>query len=301
MNITAHATRQSRAKRWCFTLNNYNDEQQQRLRELAADTEFLIFGREIGAQGTPHLQGFVIFKNQLRFNRVQELLPGCHLSVARTVSQAAEYCRKDGDFEEFGQIPLDTSGKRSDIDRFKEAVENGEVKTFSDALLDHSAVYAKYPNFVHNYIEEKLTKKREIPRHELREWQQVLWNDLERQVDVRKIIFIVDKVGNSGKSWFCDYVQELKSNVQIITPGKKTDMALAFNTTTEILFLDAPRSKQSDFIQYDFLEDIKNGRIFSSKYNSKMKYFPSPHVVVMMNEMPDMTKLSDDRYDVRQV
>lgn len=301
MNITNHTTPQSRAKRWCFTLNNYDDEKQQQVRQLAISAEFLVFGREIGATGTPHLQGFIIFKDQLRFNRVQELLPGCHLSVARTVQQAAEYCRKDGDFEEFGTIPVDTSGKRSDIDRFKEAVENGEVKTFSDALLEHSSVYAKYPNFVHNYIETKLTKKRDIPRHELRTWQQDLWSDIERQVDVRKIIFIVDVIGNSGKSWFCDYVQELKSNVQIITPGKKTDMALAFCTTTEILFLDAPRSKQSEYIQYDFLEDIKNGRIFSSKYNSKMKYFPSPHVIVMMNENPDMTKLSEDRYDVRQV
>lgn len=301
MNITSHATPQSRAKRWCFTLNNYNDEHQAALRELAPNTEFLIFGREVGESGTPHLQGFVIFKDQLRFNRVQQLLPGCHLSVARTVFQAAEYCRKDGDFEEFGTIPVDSSGKRTDIDRFKEAVENGEIKTFSDALLEHSAVYAKYPNFVHNYIEAKLTKKRDIPRHELRDWQQTLYGDLERQVDARKIIFIVDVEGNSGKSWFCDYVQELKSNVQILTPGKKTDMALAFLTTTEILFLDAPRSKQSEFIQYDFLEDVKNGRVFSSKYNSRMKTFPSPHVVVMMNEEPDMTKLSADRYDVRRV
>jgi Putative viral replication protein len=301
MNITNHTTPQSRAKRWCFTLNNYDDESQQRVRELATSSEYLVFGREVGDSGTPHLQGFIIFKNQLRFNRVQELLPGCHLSVARTVSQAAEYCRKDGDFEEFGTIPVDTSGKRSDIDSFKEAVENGEVKNFHDALLNHSAVYAKYPKFVHSYLEAKYTKKKEIVRHELREWQSILYSDLERQVDERKIIFIVDEKGNSGKSWFCDYVRELKPNVQILTPGKKADMAYEFYTATEILFMDAPRSKQSEFIQYDFLEDVKNGRIFSTKYESQMKYFKPPHVVVMMNESPDMTKLSEDRYDIRRV
>jgi Putative viral replication protein len=271
MNITNHTTPQSRAKRWCFTLNNYDDESQQRVRELATSSEYLVFGREVGDSGTPHLQGFIIFKNQLRFNRVQELLPGCHLSVARTVSQAAEYCRKDGDFEEFGTIPVDTSGKRSDIDCFKEAVENGEVKTFRDALLNHCSVYAKYPRFVHSYLEAKYTKDREIVRHELREWQSVLYNDLERQVDDRKVIFIVDEKGNSGKSWFCDYVRELKSNVQILTPGKKADMAYEYYTATEILFMDAPRSKQSEYIQYDFLEDVKNGRIFSTKFQSQMK------------------------------
>lgn len=301
MNITNHTNNQSRAKRWCFTLNNYNDESQARVRELATNSEYLIFGREIGESGTPHLQGFICFRDQLRFNRVQALLPGCHLSVARTVQEAADYCRKDGDFEEFGTIPVNASGKRSDIDDFKEAVANGEVKTFRDALLNHSAIYAKYPRFVHSYLEAKLTKDKVLVRHELRNWQSVLFADLERQVDDRKIIFVVDEVGNSGKSWFCDYVRELKTNVQILTPGKKADMAYEYYTATEILFMDAPRSKQSDYIQYDFLEDIKNGRIFSTKYESQMKYFKPPHVVVMMNENPDMTKLSFDRYDIRRV
>lgn len=300
-NITQHATKQSRAKRWCFTLNNYDEDKQQAVRELAANSEYLVFGREVGESGTPHLQGFIIFKDQLRFNRVQEMLPGCHLSVARTVQKAAEYCRKDGDFEEFGTIPADTSGKRSDIDVFKEAVENGEVESFHHALLEHSSVYAKYPRFVHSYLEAKLTEKNQLERYPLMDWQQKLFEDLERQVDTRKIIFIVDVTGNSGKSWFCDYVREMKSNVQIMTPGKKADMAYEYFTPTKILFMDCPRSKQSEYIQYDFLEDVKNGRIFSTKYESQMKYFKPPHVVVMMNENPDMSKLSEDRYDVRRV
>lgn len=299
--VVLPTNQQSRAKRWCFTLNNYDDEKQEAVRKLGADSEYLVFGREVGESGTPHLQGFIIFKNQLRFNRVQEMLPGCHLSVARTVQKAAEYCRKDGDFEEFGSIPADSSGKRTDIDIFKEAVENKEVLNFHDALLNHSSVYAKYPRFVHSYLEVKLTEKEVPVAHPLMPWQQKLWNDIERQVDKRKIIFIVDKEGNSGKSWFCDYVFEIKSNVQIITPGKKADMAYEYFTPTKILFMDCPRSKQSEFIQYDFLEDVKNGRIFSTKYESKMKHFKSPHVVVMMNEDPDMTKLSLDRYDIRHV
>jgi len=70
---------------------------------------------------------------------------------------------------------------------------------------------------------------------------------------------------------------------------------MALDTSIRVLFLDCPRSKQGDFIQYDFLENVKNGRIFSGKYESGMKYLDPVHIVVMMNEDPDLSKLSRDR------
>lgn len=78
-------------------------------------------------------------------------------------------------------------------------------------------------------------------------------------------------------------------------------MVYALNTLgykPTIVIVDAPRSKQGEYLQYDFLEEVKNGRIFNTKYESCMIEFPSPHVVVMMNEHPDMTKLSEDRYNL---
>jgi len=61
------------------------------------------------------------------------------------------------------------------------------------------------------------------------------------------------------------------------------------------------KSKQGDFIQYDFLEELKNGYVFSPKYESKNKSFPTPHVVVLMNEIPDKSKLSEDRYNIKSL
>lgn len=307
-NITAHLVpnggtnevRQSRSNNWCFTLNNYNDESQQKVRDLGAGAEYLVFGRELGDSGTPHLQGFIRFRNRLRFDQVAKLVPGAHLSVARNVQKAAEYCRKDGDFEEFGALPVRGQGKRSDLDDFKKACRENEISKVEDIRENYSELYMKFPKFCIEYWEQHLPKN-ELTRYPLREWQQVLYNDLERQVDPRKIIFIVDLTGNTGKSWFCDYVRLTKEAVQILTPGRKIDMAYEFHCSTKILFMDAPRSKQSDFLLYDFLEDLKNGRLFSTKYESRMKYFNAPHVVVMMNEHPDMTKLSADRYDVRVI
>ena len=75
-------------------------------------------------------------------------------------------------------------------------------------------------------------------------------------------------------------------------------MALTIFQRNKVFFFDCPRNKQGDFIQYDFIEELKNGYIFSPKYESKVKKLKVPHIVVCMNEYPDMTKLSEDRYKI---
>lgn len=78
-------------------------------------------------------------------------------------------------------------------------------------------------------------------------------------------------------------------------------MAYALDLSTTVLFVDAPRSKQGEYIQYDFLEEAKNGYVFSPKYESRMKILPKMHVCVFMNERPDMHKLSQDRYHIIEI
>lgn len=84
----------------------------------------------------------------------------------------------------------------------------------------------------------------------------------------------------------------------IVIPGKKADMAYTIIETKRVFFFDCPRSKQGEFIQYDFLEEVKNGYFFSPKYESRFKRLLTPHIVVMMNEHPDKTKLSADRFTI---
>ena len=78
-------------------------------------------------------------------------------------------------------------------------------------------------------------------------------------------------------------------------------MSFALRVDIRVLFIDAPRAKQGEYLQYDFLEEVKNGLVFSSKYESRMKILDKCHVVVLLNEDPDATKLSVDRYDVRVI
>lgn len=91
----------SRAKRWCYTINNPSEEVL-----LEDDCIYHVFGREVGEFGTPHLQGFIIFKQSKRLTQLQRLLPGGHYEVTRgSMQQASDYCKKDGDFVEYGELP----------------------------------------------------------------------------------------------------------------------------------------------------------------------------------------------------
>jgi hypothetical protein len=284
-----------RAKNWCFTLNNYTDADIERICALSPQVNYLVFGKEVGASGTPHLQGFVSFQSRKRLNQCISIIGQAHFSVTRYVQQSIDYCKKDGDFTEIGDPPA-SKGERSDLEEFKNSVKEG-VTSMKDLREQHSNVCAMYPRFVKEYLADH-RKKVSVELHPLYNWQSELYQKLNRTPDRRKIIFIVDLVGNQGKSWFCRYYTDSFDNSQLILPGKKADMAYMVREDCRVFLIDAPRSKQGDFIQYDFLEELKNGLVFSPKYESCTKKFDTPHVVVAMNEYPDMTKLSNDRYDI---
>jgi Putative viral replication protein len=291
------------SRNWCFTLNNYTDDDIQRLNNLVTNSnkiQYLLYGKEVGDSGTPHLQGFVTCNQKMRLVPVKNILgSNPHLESARNVNASINYCKKEGEWVEFG-TRSNGQGARSDIKAFQDAVKEGMLSLKQIREL-HPDIYAKYPRFCIEYIRDNYPKV-VIPDHPLRQWQNHLNDILQDEPNRRSIIFVVDKIGNHGKSWFADwYQQKTGDSCQVLTPGKRSDMAYMLNPGLRVLFLDAPRAKQSDFIQYDFLEDLKNGRVFSPKYESIMKTYAPMHVVVLMNEDPDMSKLSRDRFVIINV
>ena len=112
----------SRARAWCFTVNNY---------EIVPDfggwgASYVIVGEETGENNTPHLQGYVHWAAPKRFSAMQKLLPRAHLEIAKgNATQNREYCTKQKLLHESGVLPV--QGKRSDLDNIVELVTTGHA------------------------------------------------------------------------------------------------------------------------------------------------------------------------------
>jgi len=281
------------ATRWCFTINNYSDEDIATLSSW--DSLYLIYGKELSESGTPHLQGFVTFKKQKRLSACKKLHSTAHWEAAKgTSEQAADYCKKEGNFEEKGSLP--SSGKRNDLESFKDAVKKGilDKKRLREEFSD---ICAKYPRFVNEYVSDNIPIP-EVKKHALKQWQADLNQRLLLPPNDREIIFIVDTVGNKGKSWFSKYYQELHpDSTSIMRPTKHADMAYALPDQLRVFFLDCTRT-QLEHLPYSFLESLKDGLVMSNKYESRVRRYSDVHIVVLLNQSPDMTALSEDRYSI---
>jgi hypothetical protein len=139
----------SRARHWCFTLNNWTQDEFAALEHLGSEDstiEYLILGKEVGEEGTPHIQGFCSFRVKQSLRAAKGFLGlRCHLEPAKgKPSQAAEYCRKDGDFVEFGKAPKG-KGARTDLAAAVAAVKAGTSRRVF--IEENPVLLARYPRF----------------------------------------------------------------------------------------------------------------------------------------------------------
>jgi len=105
---------------WVFTLNNYTDEDIQKLTEFgeSGKCKYMVFGYETSKTGTPHLQGYIQIHKQMRMGAVGKMFKWHTEPTRGTPEQASDYCKKDGKFLEFGELSTAAKG----------AVKGGEAE-----------------------------------------------------------------------------------------------------------------------------------------------------------------------------
>lgn len=141
-----------RKRRYCFTLNNYSPEEHTTVRNSFSDAgrglyhiKYAIFGLETGDSGTPHLQGFISLEKPQSLQSVKAIpgLERAHFEACRGgISDNINYCSKDGNFEEFGNRPI--QGSRTDLIRVAELVQKGNtVKTIAEECPIEFIKYSK--------------------------------------------------------------------------------------------------------------------------------------------------------------
>ena len=136
----------TKAKNWCFTWNNYP-------RNYASyfpidGSNYIIYGLEVGDSGTRHLQGYLQMRKQTRFSSIRRLLEGtAHWEVSRgSAEQASNYCKKDGDFKEFGKLSKTANDRRRsglslDCEQIRDKIQSG---TSRNKLLEQFPSRGQY-------------------------------------------------------------------------------------------------------------------------------------------------------------
>ncbi len=292
-----------------FTCNNWNEDSIKNIDRVykSAGVDYITYQKEIGKKkGTPHLQGYICFTKPKKKSTVINLLIGCDIAERRGKhSQAKNYCQKSDTrapnttFMELGSdidIP-EGQGSRTDLQAIQSDLKK---RTYKEVQEENFGAFCRYHKFFKQYqkelrddkFEKRLKKKFEAVV--LRPWQKEVCNRLLDQNN-RQVLWVHEPIGNVGKTFLGQWLESVKG-AYVCQLGKKADLAFAYNYEKIVVF-DLTRSDQ-EFINYSTIESFKNGRLFSPKYESKMKKFPSCDVVVFSNYPPDYDKLSRDRYDV---
>jgi len=107
-----HSSSRNRARTWCFTLNNYTEEDIVSLShnkwENLEITKY-VFQEEIGLEKkTKHLQGVVQFKNQISFTSLKEFHNKIRWSKCKNLKASIKYCSKqdsrNGEIYKYGDV-----------------------------------------------------------------------------------------------------------------------------------------------------------------------------------------------------
>lgn len=250
------------AKHWVFTLNNHTEQEINDLKKIDSSiVPIIIFQEELSDSGTPHLQGCLSFASK-----------GRPFNITKNK-----------------RIHWEKKGK------FSTLIEMRKYCFKADSRIEGGTLYCR--GFVIPKPIKIISK--------LKPWQKAIEELIIEEPNDRTIYWFHEQVGGCGKSIFAKYLC-IKYNA-IMVSGKGADMKyglMAFNEKRgyypEIVIIDIPRSV-NDYVSYSGIEEVKNGCFFSSKYESGMAIFNCPHIVCFSNELPDLAKMSADRWDIREI
>lgn len=98
---TPSKKRDTSKKAWCFTLNNWTEDEYNELItfvKMDPKNKYII-GKEIGEGGTPHLQGYINLHTKKRLSENKLINKRIHWEGARgTELENYKYCSKDNNF-----------------------------------------------------------------------------------------------------------------------------------------------------------------------------------------------------------
>lgn len=232
-------------------------------------------------------------------------------SSCRSLYNSVKYVMKDGDYCSYtpGINPLTIEEWLEERDKKKNPVNRKiakmirQGKSLSEIDEEEPGYYMMNIEKIKAYYQMH-KKKRDIKDllntdykdFVLNEVQIKIIDHLEKQNN-RQITWVYDMIGQTGKSTLATYLALLDpDDVLPVENCKSSDVAYNYNGQSVVIF-DFSRT-EDERINYAIIERIKNGRIFSGKYNSTFKIARPPKVACFSNFMPDLAAFSQDRWDL---
>lgn len=285
----------TKAYNWFLTINNPGTNE---LPQHSSE-KYAVWQLEKGESGTLHLQCTLVMKSKVYFGAIKKLYPRANISKVRSLPNAINYCQKEESRVEGpwtrGEPPKG-QGKRTDLDCVADMIKSGA--TVREVAREHPTSYIKF----HKGILALKSAMKEAPRDDdfvPRPWQEIILRKVSVPADDRKMIWVFDPEGNRGKSRLALHLIVEHGAVSLY--GKVADMIYCYESHPIVIF-DVART-QAEYMNhlYDMAERLKNGVLFSTKYESCLKVFKPPHVIFFSNSKPDMHVGTQDRYDILEL
>lgn len=135
----------TQSRKWLLTFNNpekygFNHDNIKAALSTIKDVEYWCMCDEIGKEGTYHTHLFIFRKNPMRFQMIKNKFPIAHIDYCRgTTQENKDYIRKEGKhagtdkeetnikdtFEEYGECPIESQGKRNDFGQLYGMIKDG--------------------------------------------------------------------------------------------------------------------------------------------------------------------------------
>lgn len=303
---------------WAFTINgDYESENYDKIFEHE-NVCYIVAGVEKGKEnGRWHAQGFLQLVHSREMSWVKrKFITNPHLEIQRASASAnIRYCTKDDkDAKTWGEPRLH-GGKRCDAGRpaFKQKYiymrENLDESKL-DSMMIGGEKRINELRLMRCCVREEKTHKRlkeEMLALENNDYQNRLEAALEQQTK-RQLLWAYDKKGGAGKTTYVKKLIHTKGAMHCAM-GRTCDMMetlsnqLDDGNAGEICCIDIPKSQYDDTAKtwrcnYQAIEQIIDGFIAKTKYNSKMNELGSVKVIITANFPPDQTKMTGDRWVV---
>lgn len=153
---------------------------------------------------------------------------------------------------------------------------------------------------VYKYEKIRLFKRTKTKFDELKPREDIM-KIVCAEPDERTINWIWSKEGGMGKTSTASYLERNYEGV-CVANGKGADIKMSVINHLEkhnldVLIINVPRQAEG-YVNYGVLEEIKDGLIYSGKYEGGFANIEHPHVIVLANFLPEVDKLSLDRWNI---